>query len=174
MVNKYPFNIAWSEEDQEYVATCSAFPGLSALGETEEEALAEAKVALGLFIEACEAKSIPLPEPQTVQQRSGQTRLRLPKDLHRQAAEMADNEGVSLNQYIVDAVRSRVAGEQVASNILSEVRQHLAETHTTVASVAMTIQQPVARYTEAISASKEVSIGETYLALTGGEGRKGN
>lgn len=64
MVNKYSLNIAWSEDDQEYVATCPAFPGLSALGETESEALAEAKVALDLFIKTCQEKGIPLPEPQ--------------------------------------------------------------------------------------------------------------
>jgi len=35
MVNRYSFNIEWSEEDEEYIATCPAFPGLSAFGETE-------------------------------------------------------------------------------------------------------------------------------------------
>jgi predicted RNase H-like HicB family nuclease len=60
--NKYPINIAWSDEDGGYVATCPAFPGLSALGKTEETALVEAKVALEGFIESCEANGIPLPQ----------------------------------------------------------------------------------------------------------------
>ena len=42
-MNKYPINIVWSEDDGEYLATCASFPGLSAFGETEEEALKEAK-----------------------------------------------------------------------------------------------------------------------------------
>lgn len=62
MANRYPFNIEWSEEDQEYVATCPAFPGLSAFGESEEEALREGKVALAGFIETCEANDLPLPD----------------------------------------------------------------------------------------------------------------
>lgn len=100
-MNKYSFNIAWSEEDEEFVATCPAFRGLSALGETEAEALAEAKVALGLFIKTCEEKGIPLPDPQTIQQYSGQFRVRVPKTLHRKLAQQAGTESVSLNSLVV-------------------------------------------------------------------------
>ena len=57
MDNKYPFNIAWSEEDQAYLATCPAFPGLSAFGETEEGAVTEAKVALTVMIESLSQKA---------------------------------------------------------------------------------------------------------------------
>lgn len=126
-INKYPISIAWSEEDGEYVATCPAFPGLSALGETEEKALAEAKVALDLFIKSCEERGIPLPEPQAVREYSGQTRLRISKTLHRLAAQRAEEEGESLNQYFAGAVQMRVAGEQVGSHFLAEIRQVLAE-----------------------------------------------
>lgn len=122
-MNKYPFNIAWSDEDEEYVATCPAFSGLSAYGKTEEEALAEAKVALEGFIKVCEDKGIPLPEPQTVSEYSGQTRLRLPKSLHRQAAQIAEIEGVSLNQLIVEAVKGLVTQQQVGRRYLDEIKQ---------------------------------------------------
>ena len=60
---KYPFNIVWSEEDGEYMATCPSFPGLSAFGETEEEALHEAKIALELFIKSYKERGISLPKP---------------------------------------------------------------------------------------------------------------
>ncbi|HEX5873751.1 MAG TPA: toxin-antitoxin system HicB family antitoxin [Pyrinomonadaceae bacterium] len=127
MDNKYPIHIAWSEEDEAYVATCPAFPGLSAFGHTEQEAVTEAKVALKGVIEVCRKKKIPLPEPRTVGTYSGQTRLRLSKSLHRQAAAMAEVEEVSLNQYIVGALIARVTGEQVASRALAEVKRHLKE-----------------------------------------------
>lgn len=122
-MNKYPFNIAWSEEDKEYVATCPAFPGLSAYGSSEEESLAEAKVALDGFIKVCEDKGIPLPEAQTISGHSGQTRLRLPKSLHRQAAQIAEIEGVSLNQFIVEAVKGLVTQQQVGRHYLDEIKQ---------------------------------------------------
>ena len=49
----FDLHVEWSKEDGEYVATCPAFPGLSALGSTEAAALAEGKVALKLFIQSC-------------------------------------------------------------------------------------------------------------------------
>lgn len=125
--NKYSFSIVWSEEDGEYVATCPAFPGLSALGETEEEALAEAKVALDLFIKTCKERGIPLPEPELAQDYSGQFRVRLPKSLHRQAAQMAASDGESLNQFVVRAVEARVGAKQVGIHMLAEMKRALAE-----------------------------------------------
>ncbi|MEJ7577830.1 MAG: toxin-antitoxin system HicB family antitoxin [Pyrinomonadaceae bacterium] len=126
-MNKYSFNILWSEEDGEYVATCPAFPGLSALGETEEEALAEAKIALGLFIKTCEERGIPLPSPDVAQEYSGQFRVRLPKSLHRQAARLAAADGISLNQLVISAVEQRVGAKQLGTQMLAEMRQILAE-----------------------------------------------
>lgn len=59
---KYTFQVKWSQEDGEYMATCSAFPGLSAFGPTEDEALEEGKIALAGFIETYKAQGISLPE----------------------------------------------------------------------------------------------------------------
>lgn len=112
-MNKYPINIVWSEEDGEYLATCASFPGLSAFGETEEEALKQAKIALELFIESYKERGLQLPEPSRVSKYSGQLRLRLPKSLHERAATMATKDGVSLNQYITNAVNREVSGEEV-------------------------------------------------------------
>lgn len=68
MSNRYSFNIEWSEDDEEYIATCPAFPGLMAL-----------------------------PEPVIHEAVSGKFQLRLPKSLHRLAVRMAELESVSLN-----------------------------------------------------------------------------
>ena len=51
-MKNYQFNLTWSEEDETYIATCPEFYGLSAFGESPEDALSEAKVALELFIES--------------------------------------------------------------------------------------------------------------------------
>jgi len=175
MDNRYPFNIAWSEEDQAYVVTCPAFPGLSAFGNTEEEAVTEAKVALGAMIEACRKKKIPLPEPRTVETYSGQTRLRLSKTLHRQAVAMAEAEEVSLNQYIVDALAARVAGEQVASRVLGEVKQHLKETQLTAASAsALALHDAVTRYVKKTTTEEEFSVESPTYTSAFGSRQKGN
>ncbi|MCY7376771.1 MAG: type II toxin-antitoxin system HicB family antitoxin [Pyrinomonadaceae bacterium] len=66
MSNKYAIQIFWSDEDEAVVAVCREFPGLSAFGETREEALREAQIALDLMIENYQSKGISLPEPQSV------------------------------------------------------------------------------------------------------------
>jgi len=65
MNNRYAIQIFWSEEDESFIAICQEFPGLSAFGETREEALHEAQIALDLMIETYQENSIPLPEPQS-------------------------------------------------------------------------------------------------------------
>jgi|ERR1051326_841898 predicted RNase H-like HicB family nuclease/RNA-binding protein YhbY len=127
MDKRYSFNIEWSEEDQEYIATCPAFSGLTAFGETEEEALSEAKIALQGFIETCKEQNIPLPEPQLRETYSGQFRVRLPKTLHRQAAQFAAADGISLNQLVISAVEGRVGAKQVGERMLAEVKRALSE-----------------------------------------------
>lgn len=66
MNNKYAIQIFWSQEDESFAAICREFPGLSAFGETREEALREAQIALDLMIETYSEKGISLPEPQSV------------------------------------------------------------------------------------------------------------
>ena len=66
MNNKYGLQIFWSEEDEGYIAVCQEFPGLSAFGETREEALREVQIALDLMIETYQKNDIALPEPQSV------------------------------------------------------------------------------------------------------------
>lgn len=47
--------------ENEYKATCAAFPGLSAFGPTPEDAKREGEVALKGFIEAYQAEGRELP-----------------------------------------------------------------------------------------------------------------
>ena len=135
MSNRYSFTIEWSGDDEEYIATCPAFPGLSAFGETEEDALREAKIALAGFIETHKANRMALPEPVIHEAVSGKFQVRLPKSLHRLAVRMAELESVSLNSYIADAVRARVSGDQIANHVVNEIRQLFARTQTVAASV---------------------------------------
>lgn len=66
MENKYAIHIFWSDEDEGFIGICEDFPGLSAFGETREEALKETQIALSLMIEHYEASNQPLPEPSSV------------------------------------------------------------------------------------------------------------
>lgn len=125
-VNKYAVNIVWSDNDDGYIATCPQFPGLSAFGETPEAALCEAWVAIALFMKTYEEDRIPIPEPQGILHYSGQFRLRLPQSLHAQLANMADAEGVSLNQFVLDALAERAGAQKVHKQMLQEMGRAIA------------------------------------------------
>jgi predicted RNase H-like HicB family nuclease len=105
-MDKYSINIMWSIEDEGYIATIPEFPGLSAFGESQEEAIEEAKIALAGFIEIYNEDKCKIPEPQTMECYSGQTRLRLPKNLHAKLSQQAKREGVSLNTSTFGGVNS--------------------------------------------------------------------
>jgi len=122
-MNKYGINIIWSDEDNEYIGTCPDFPGLSAFGETVEEALEEAKIALGLFLESHEAAGEPLPTPTIKHKYSGQLRLRLAKSLHESLADSARQEGISLNSYINQLIVWGHSSKSLLNQIMPDLRQ---------------------------------------------------
>ena len=97
----YGMRLAWSPEDQVYVASCPELGDLSAHGPAPAEAAAELGKAIELAIETFEEEGWALPEPRTVRTHSGQFRVRLPGSLHAWLAETAESEGVSLNTFVV-------------------------------------------------------------------------
>jgi predicted HicB family RNase H-like nuclease len=96
----YGFRIAWSDDDQAFVATCVELEGLSGLGDTPEQALSEVNVAVELALEEYAAEGQPFPPARQLAEYSGQFRLRLPKSLHAMLAMRAESEGVSLNALV--------------------------------------------------------------------------
>jgi antitoxin HicB len=100
-MSHYSINITWSDEDKGFIATIPEFRNLSAFGHTYEEALKEAETVLEGYVESLQGENIPLPEAYKVTEYSGQTRLRMPKDLHRALATAAERQGVSLNTYMI-------------------------------------------------------------------------
>jgi predicted RNase H-like HicB family nuclease len=56
---KYAIVVAYSDEDKGYIATVPEFPGCSAFGDTEEEAVREVKVATSLWLSALRSPMLP-------------------------------------------------------------------------------------------------------------------
>src|SRR5690606_17981404 len=79
---RYSARIVWSEEDGGYVATVPELEGLSAFGETQEDALTELGTARALWVEESCASENDMPTPLTLPTYSGQFRVRLPRSLH--------------------------------------------------------------------------------------------
>ena len=60
---RYEIIIYWSDEDDLYVAHIPELPGCSAHGDTYEEALREAQVAISLWIDTAKEFGHPVPAP---------------------------------------------------------------------------------------------------------------
>ena len=118
---KYGLNIFWSKEDHAFVATCPDFPGLSAFGETPEEAVKEGTLCLQLFEESLLASGDPLPKATEASEFSGQIRLRMPKSLHGALVGKAVTEGVSLNTWLVTLLAERNAASKLVDDVCSKI-----------------------------------------------------
>ena len=62
-MHKYQITIFWSEEDGMYVAAVPDLVGCSALGDTHEEALAEAQIAISLWLDTAKEFGHRIPHP---------------------------------------------------------------------------------------------------------------
>ena len=62
-MDRYEIIIYWSDEDQAFVADVPELPGCMAHGSTHEEALANAKEAMQLWMESARADGQPVPAP---------------------------------------------------------------------------------------------------------------
>lgn len=116
-MDKHAISIRWSDEDSSFVATIPGVQGLSALGATREEALSELHIAADAFFEALEAAGKPLPSPEKVISYSGQLRLRMPRSLHAELSQEAEDENISLNTYIITLLSERHIGKKLLKRI---------------------------------------------------------
>jgi predicted RNase H-like HicB family nuclease len=58
----YPMQVFWSDEDEAFIAVVNDLPGCSA-ADTEADAIAQAHIAIELWIEAASKAGNPIPEP---------------------------------------------------------------------------------------------------------------
>ena len=116
-MDKYSINVAWSDEDDCFVAKVPEFPGLSAFGDTKAEAMSEAEIALSGFLKVYDEDGCPLPEPHKVKEFSGQIRIRIPKSLHEELSRLARQEGVSLNTIIVSLLSERQRYKRIKNKL---------------------------------------------------------
>lgn len=96
----YRFTLS-KDEEGDFIVEVPDLPGCIADGRTAEEALKNVRDAMRAWIESRIAAGLAVPEPRELEEFSGKLVVRMPKGLHRKLSLQADQEGVSLNQYIV-------------------------------------------------------------------------
>ena len=62
-MRRYQILVAWSPEDDSYVAQVPDLPGCMAHGDTKPEALEEAREAIRLYLDVLAASGGVIPEP---------------------------------------------------------------------------------------------------------------
>ena len=128
---KYPFKVFQTsvEEHAFWVAECPTLKGCVGQGETLEEALSELEINEQIWLETAKEVGIPIPEVpvEPMETYSGKVTLRMAPYVHQEAAEMAKRSGVSLNQYINDAVVSHNSKIKTINYAKLEVKNRLAD-----------------------------------------------
>lgn len=109
----YRLEIIPDPDEGGYVARYPELPGCITSGETLESAVENAADAKKAWIEAVIEDGTEIAEPTSLDDYSGQFKLRIPKSLHRSLAERSRREGVSMNQYCVYLLSKNDALEKV-------------------------------------------------------------
>jgi antitoxin HicB len=97
---KYPVTLHPDPEGG-FVAEIEDLPGCLAQGETLSEAYKMIEIAKKMWLEVAYKEGQDIPLARTEEQYSGKFNVRFPKSLHRKLDQLADREGVSLNQFLV-------------------------------------------------------------------------
>ena len=82
-----------------FVASIPELAGCITCGETMASAVANLEDAKKAWLQAALEDGIQIPEPDSLNDYSGQFKLRIPKSLHKTLAEHSKAEGISMNQY---------------------------------------------------------------------------
>lgn len=113
MTMNYRMEIVEDKDEGGFVVSFPELPGCITSGETLESAILNAMDAKKAWLEAAVEEGIEIHEPDSLEEYSGQFKLRMPRSLHRSLAEHSKREGISMNQYCVyllaknDAVYSK-------------------------------------------------------------------
>lgn len=101
MKKAYRMGIVEDKDEGGFIVTYPDLPGCISCGETIESAVANAIDAKEVWLEAAIEEGIEINEPDSLDDYSGQFKLRIPKSLHKSLAEHSQREGISMNQYCV-------------------------------------------------------------------------
>lgn len=95
----YRMEIVEDKDEGGFVVSFPDLPGCITCGQTEETAVSNARDAKRAWIAAALEDGVEIPEPDSLEDYSGQFKLRIPRSLHRALAQHSRQEGISMNQY---------------------------------------------------------------------------
>lgn len=115
------------DETGGYTSEIMEFRGCFSEGDTPEEAFSNLEEAAFNWVKAALKQGLTIPPPFSTEGYAGRFVLRLPKTIHRQAAEMARRDNVSLNQFVLSAVSARLGVLDLFERLEELIDQKLEE-----------------------------------------------
>lgn len=91
----------YRDDEGDWIVEIDDLPGCMADGKTPDEAIANSREAMKSWMESRISSGLEIPEPSVAEEYSGRILLRMPKYIHRRLAIQAQQEGSSLNQFIL-------------------------------------------------------------------------
>lgn len=113
------------EETGSYTAQIIEFPGCIAEADTLDEAYKNLEEAAKGWIQAALDMGQTIPQPSCETKYSGKIALRITRTLHRQATQLADREGVSLNQFLATTIAEKVGSGNVYMSFVTRMDNRL-------------------------------------------------
>ena len=113
------------DESGGFHAEILEFPGCYAQGENLDDAYNNLEKTAESWIETCLEKGQEIPEPSSNIGYSGRLVLRLPRGIHRRAAELAERDRTSLNTYVISAVSAKVGSEDFYNLLAKRFERHV-------------------------------------------------
>ena len=107
-----------------YLAEVVEFPGCVTYGETKEEALSMVEDAMRAWISTALERGRKIPEPIETREYSGKFLVRISSGLHRDLAQLAREEGISLNQLVSELLAMGLMVKRYISQTSSEHDQN--------------------------------------------------
>lgn len=139
----YTITIRKEQADGEvlYVGRVAEFPNISAYEDSFESARALVLDAIRTLKKIADETQVefPLPYPVLSEGFSGRVTLRLPKTLHAKVSRIAEQEDVSVNQYLVTAVAYYVGETEGVSKVVTDATQLLGRIATVVVNTAVSV-----------------------------------
>lgn len=106
-MTEYTYRAQWSYEDRWYRGLCLEFPNLSANGLTTHEAIAAVEKLVTEELAMIRAADDTPPQSLTDHRYSGKFMVRVSPSLHARLVVEAAEQGVSLNQWVVQKLVGR-------------------------------------------------------------------
>jgi predicted RNase H-like HicB family nuclease len=106
-VNRYTFRVQWCPDYGEYLAKCLELPFLAERAPLAPQAIALVEEAVERHLETCREEGGEPPPPLAERDYSGTFVVRTSRALHTRLAIEATEQGVSMNQWVVQQLSGR-------------------------------------------------------------------